>query len=363
METTVSRRQNSKGDNTMAVEAMTRNNAFKNSDEFLAAVRRTTVTEHRDPRLMAAAGSDEQSGASDPYGGFTVPTELVDAGLSASLEHADFIGKLTTKIPMFERIVQIPARTDKTHSTSVAGGLAISRKPETIAATLSRMETEKIVLDASTLMGASFATEELAQSSPVLRPMLEAGYRGESGAKLLQERLFGLGAPGKEFLGISRSAALITIAKEGGQAADTINHTNLRKMRARCWGFDRAIWIACHDTADQLLTAADSNGNLAWSPGDDAVPDRLFGRPLIFSEHARTLGALNDIFLCDWGEYLEGTLEAFTGMESIHVRWSEHERCFKFWTRNAGAPWWRAVLTPTNGANTLSPFVTLAERG
>ena len=46
----------------------------------------------------------------------------------------------------------------------------------------------------------------------------------------------------------------------------------------------------------------------------------------------------------------------------MHVRFENHEQVFKFWTENAGAPWWRSALTPKNGANTLSPFVTLAAR-
>jgi hypothetical protein len=46
----------------------------------------------------------------------------------------------------------------------------------------------------------------------------------------------------------------------------------------------------------------------------------------------------------------------------MHVRFVNHERAFKFWTRNAGAPWWRSALTPHKGSATLSPFVTLAER-
>ena len=48
--------------------------------------------------------------------------------------------------------------------------------------------------------------------------------------------------------------------------------------------------------------------------------------------------------------------------ESIHVRFLTHGRSLKFWLRNAGMPWWNAPLTPKKGTNTLSPFVTLAER-
>ena len=334
---------------------------FRNSDEFLSAVRTATMTDHTDPRLMAAAGSDEQSGASNPYGGFLLPTEVMDIGLSASLERGDFIGERVSHITMPEAHVRVPARVDKTHTTSVSGGLVANRKPETIAATVSRMETQSIELEATSLVGVSYGTEMLAGNAPVLRPMLEAGFRGEMGATLLQERLFGAGQSAGEFLGVTKSAALITIAKEGGQAADTINYTNLQKMRARCWGYDKAIWIANHDTASQLLTAASSN-NLAWSPGDDDVPDRLLGRPLIYSEFAKTLGDLYDIMLVCWSEFLEGTYEPFHGMESVHVRWSEDTRTFKLWIRNAGAPWWTSALTPKNGASTLSPFVTLAAR-
>jgi len=48
--------------------------------------------------------------------------------------------------------------------------------------------------------------------------------------------------------------------------------------------------------------------------------------------------------------------------ESVHVRFVNHERTFKFWLRNAGAPWWRSALTPNKSSVTLSPFVTLAAR-
>jgi hypothetical protein len=44
---------------------------------------------------------------------------------------ADPMGALTTKIPMERPIVKIPARTDKNHTTSVAGGLTVTRRPGT----------------------------------------------------------------------------------------------------------------------------------------------------------------------------------------------------------------------------------------
>ena len=65
-----------------------------------------------------------------------------------------------------------------------------------------------------------------------------------------------------------------------------------------------------------------------------------------------------------WSQYLWGTLGSPVPRraESIHVRFLNHERTFKFWQENDGQPWWRSVLTPKESTDTLSPVVVLAER-
>ena len=95
------------------------------------------------------------------------------------------------------------------------------------------------------------------------------------------------------------------------------------------------------------------------SRGED-VPDMLLGRPVFFTEFAETKGTKGDLILGTWKEYIEGTYQTEQRAESIHVRFLEHERVFKFWLRNAGAPWWSAALTPKKGADSLSPFVVIA---
>jgi hypothetical protein len=85
----------------------------------------------------------------------------------------------------------------------------------------------------------------------------------------------------------------------------------------------------------------------------------LLGRPVYFTEFAETKGKKGDLILGAWSQYLEGTYQGEGRAESIHVRFLEHERVFKFWLRNAGAPWWNASLTPKKSAETLSPFVVL----
>jgi hypothetical protein len=74
----------------------------------------------------------------------------------------------------------------------------------------------------------------------------------------------------------------------------------------------------------------------------------------------QTLGTAGDLMLVNWSQYLEGTYQPLQSAESIHVRFVNNERAFRFTMRNDGAPWWRSALTPKHSSNTLSPYVRLA---
>ena len=67
---------------------------------------------------------------------------------------------------------------------------------------------------------------------------------------------------------------------------------------------------------------------------------------MFYSEFASKLGDLGDLILGCWSEYLDGLYQPFQSAESIHARFDRHEPALKFWTRNAGAPWWLTSLTP-----------------
>jgi hypothetical protein len=90
--------------------------------------------------------------------------------------------------------------------------------------------------------------------------------------------------------------------------------------------------------------------------------DVLFGRPAYATQYCNVLGSVGDIMLVNWSQYLEGLYQPLRSDESIHVRFFNLERAFRFYERNCGAPWWRSALTPAKSTNTLSPIVTLAAR-
>lgn len=320
----------------------------------------------KDERLkyLAAAGTDEQQAGSDPYGGFLVPEAMSPNLLQVGAEMNPLMASVTT-IAMQSPIVKLNARVDKTHTSSVSGGFTVSRKAETAAATASRGEFEQIKMEATSLFGFAYATEELLRDSPAsVASIIEAGFRSEFPSQIFKEMISGTGVG--EMEGVLVNPATIAVAKEGGQSADTIVGANILKMRQRAWNFGNSVWVANHDTYIQLNDAhttltTDDRPLFSHGNGTD-VPDTLLGRPIFFSAYASTLGDLGDIMLLDMSQYLYGLYQPLETAESIHVRFDRNERAFRFSLRNDGKGWWRAALTPVKGANTLSPFVTLAAR-
>jgi len=339
---------------------------FKTSQEFFSAIltsaERGRVDDER-LKFMAAVGSDEAGRYADPYGGFLVP-EGFSPNLLSLANEIDPLASRVTRIPMATNKVTIPARTDKDHSSSVSGGLRVYRRSETQAVTASRMVVEQVSLEATPLMGLSYATEELIRDSAIsFTALLDAGFRDEFASKILYERIHGTGAGTLE--GVLNTDCLISITKETGQAADTIVYENLIKARARCWRYGQAVWLYNHDCLpqlQQLYMAIGTGGVAMWqNSAREGEPDMLLGRPAFPSEYCATIGDVGDIILGVWSEYLEGTYQPLASAESIHVRFEYNERTFRFTLENCGRVWWRSALTPKKGA-TLSPFVVLAAR-
>jgi HK97 family phage major capsid protein len=309
--------------------------------------------------FQSAAGSDEQGIYSDPFGGFFVPRAM-ESGVRTVGFDLDPLAGLTQKVPMSSPKVGINARVDKNHATSVTGGLVVYRRAETGTVTASRMQFEQITLDANSLMGVAYVTEELLRASPEsFVAMLDRGFRDEFAAKAMAERLDGNGAG--QPVGVNNAACKIDVDKETNQPAATIVWANLVKMRARCWGYGSAVWVANPDTLPALLSITQPGSTIPLFTQDAQGVDRIFGRPVIFTEFAKTLGTAGDILLLNLGEYLEGEYAGIEGASSVHVRFAENEQAFRFTKMNAGAPWWASVLTPRNGA-TMSPIVRLAQR-
>ena len=83
---------------------------------------------------------------------------------------------------------------------------------------------------------------------------------------------------------------------------------------------------------------------------------------MIETEYNSTLGTVGDIILADFGEYQMIDKGGIQSASSIHVQFVTDETVFRFVYRVDGQPKWDLPLTPFQGTNSVSPFITLATR-
>lgn len=313
---------------------------------WLDDVRGATLgDDHAKMRLFNAAGSDEQSIVSDPHGGFLVPEEwrpsLEEVGLY------DPTIELVTTVPMSTNVMNVPARVDKTHTTSQTGGLTTVSRSETQSATSSRGEVELVTLQAHSITGLVYSTTELVDDNPAAAGLLiRRGLAQQLGYYLLDKKINGTGVGEPE--GILNSPCAVTATRGA---------TGLYLMAGVSWRLDQSIWLANPEALEPTIAAAHKAGtnsdNFAYRDG------LILGRPLFLTEFCPATTAAGDVILWQPSEYMLGVRNEIL-TESIYVRFAEHENAYRFVCRCDGRMWWRSALTPKNGAATLSPVVVLA---
>lgn len=211
-----------------------------------------------------------------------------------------------------------------------------------------------------------YATDELLEDATALAGVINAVVPAELAFQKDDKAIngSGVGVP----LGILQSNALVTVAKEANQAADTVVSQNIINMWARRWARGSYVWFINQDVEPQLHQLnlpVGTGGALVYMPpgGLSGLPyGTLYGAPVITIEQAATVGDVGDIILADMMQYLTISKGGIQNAESIHVRFVYDESVFRFVERVDGMPLWKAPLTPFKGSNTQSPFVTLAAR-
>lgn len=357
---------------------------FESSNEFLKSVvnlyRNGKTEDRRLVHAINAVGDDEYSRGNWESAGVLIPRGFIDRILQTTAED-DFLTPRMTQIPMSAPIVDINARVDKNHSTSVTGGTVVYRTAETRTVSLTKDTFEKITLKASELNGASAVTRQLMQDSPISIPaLIEASMKEAAKYKRMDELINGSGNGCPLGFLSSGNTAAIAVNRRSGQAdATVLTGYNVLDMRKRVWGYDQAIWLANPDLYDRIATLHIESTNNAgilkfFYPGDlemnNGKPDMLLGRPIYFTEFMPGIIASNDgSEIAEWNtgflacvnmsQYLYGVRGTQTVDRSVHVRFLEREEIFLWTMQDDARPWWKTVLTPKNGVSTLSPFVYL----
>ena len=249
------------------------------------------------------------------------------------------------------------------------GGVVVSRQPEGASPAAGKPKFRQMELKLKKLFGLCYASDELLLDAVALEAVINRAFPDEMSFTMEDEIINGTGAG--QMLGIINGGSLISVSKETGQLAATVQKENVDKMWSRMWAPSRrnAVWLINQDVEPQLdsmqIVIGTGGVPVYLPPGglSDTPFARLKGREVIPVEQCQTLGTVGDIMLVDLSQYTMIDKGGIQAASSMHVRFINDEMTYRFIARNDGQPSWNAALTPKNGSNTLSPFVALATRG
>ena len=345
---------------------------FKSLGEQLQAVAGVTLSGRDDNRLTwesltPATGGAVSNVPSD--GGYLIQKDFVTDLMNKTNEES-LLWSQVRKIPIGPNSdgLKLTVISETSRATgSRWGGVQVYWGAEADAATAKKPAFRLMELELKDLIGLAYATDRL-QDASALEAVFMQAFSSEIGF-MLDDAVYNGDGAGKP-LGILNAGCVVSIAKESGQAAATLNYENVLKMWARMWARSRgnASWYINQDVEPQLYAMSKTIGTggvPVYMPAGGVSQSpyaTLFGRPVVPIEHCATLGTTGDIMLADLTQYVgieKGGLQADS---SIHVRFTTNEKTFRFITRADGQPMWNSALTPFKGTNTLSPFVKLDAR-
>lgn len=341
---------------------------FTSVSDFLKSVAPDNKRSPKDRERWERIRNDYSS-VEPALGGFLVP-EVLRATLLQNTLEASLVRPRAMVVPMDGPSVPFPAVDETTHSGSVYGGITGTWVEEGAALPESEAKFGRVVLKANKLVSYCEVPSEL----PMDAPQAFGGFIDSAmpaAITFFEDQAFftgnGVGKP----LGVlhAGNTALISVAKESGQLADTIVWENIIKMFSRMLpsSLGSAIWIASIDTFPELATMALSvgtGGSAVWlNNGVEGPPATILGRPCYFTEKTNKLGDAGDISFIDFRQYLLGDRQNMRVESSQHYKFGNDMIVYRVIERVDGRPWMKSALTPANGStSTLSPYVSLAER-
>jgi HK97 family phage major capsid protein len=246
---------------------------------------------------------------------------------------------------------------------SRGGGVRVYTAAELDSFTQSKSKFSKIRIEPKKLTGLYYASGEVVNNVTFLGQEMRQLFGEEFAFKCQDQVINGNGAG--EALGVINAGCTVSVAKESGQLAKTVNATNISKMWSRLSG-KNPVWLVNRDVTPQLDALSIVAGTSALEPrfvtyGPEGVL-RIKGAPVIEIEQCQTLGTAGDIILADFSQYITANKGDINEAMSIEVMFLYDQNTYRFIYYFDGQPRWASAITPYKGSNSISPFITLAAR-
>ncbi|MCP4099153.1 MAG: phage major capsid protein [Planctomycetaceae bacterium] len=344
---------------------------FKTFGDQLKAIAQASVPGGKlDRRLLGIKSASGQSEGIPSEGGFLVQQDFATELFSQAFAQSEILSRVRS-IPIGAnangtKIVMI----DETSRANGSrwGGVQAYWADEAGTVDPGKVTFRRINLDLKKIFGLAYATEENLMDAAQLEVIIGQGFQEELTFKAEDSIINGSGAGLP--LGILNSGCRVDVAKESGQAADTVVVENIDKMWARMHPRFKAnaVWLMNPDVWPQLASLSrtvGAAGSTAFTPQDGVAGQpysTLYGRPIIENEYSATVGDNGDLMLVDLSNYFLAQKGGQRADSSMHVRFLHNEMTFRVLWRLDGQPRFIAPLTPYKGTNTLSPFVAIAAR-
>lgn len=341
----------------VGASATDRFGGFKNSGEFLMAVK--SAAGGRMHEKLQNAVAYEKNGED---GGFLVPEEM-SSTIIKKLASSESLLSATRQMRIGGNSLGFPVDESQPWNS----GVQAYWTGEGATITQSKPQFKRADLRLQKLAALVPATDELLEDAMALESYInlaapEAIMHKINGAILTGD---GVGKP----QGLLTSPFTVEVAKESGQAADTIVAKNIIKMYSRMIPAARANakWYINAGAEEQLIGLKDDNGNFIYfGPGAiNAMPyGTLLGRPVVPMMSALpALGDAGDILFGNldyyWTIVKAGGVKSST---SIHLYFDRDITAFKFTMRVDGKVPFSAPVTTEFGSHQMSAFVKLADR-
>lgn len=340
---------------------------YKNLGAMLQDVARARVNNSGEAldRLVKASLNTE-TGAD---GGFLVAPDFIGSMLEQAVGQSQLYSRVN-ELTVTGNSASIPAVDETSRADgSRYGGIAVYWVKEGGEGTYSQPKFRNLDIKLAKLMGLVSVTSEMLEDAALLNSWVQSAFPAEM-AFALDQAVYngdGNGSP----LGIMNSGALVTVAKETSQTADTIVYQNVIKMWARMPAsrIARSAWFVTQQALEQfplMNLSVGTGGAPVYLPpagASDAPYSTLLGRPVVPIEQATALGDLGDIVLADMSDYVAIAKGGIKTDSSIHVDFDKDKQSFRFIRRVNGAPYTRTKLQSKSSSTFYtSPYITLAER-
>ena len=334
---------------------------FRSMGDFTLAARATALGQRGDPRIMNAPSTFGSEGVSSD-GGYAVPPDFRQNIMKTVLGEESLLARCDQQQTSGNSLT-LPK--DSVSPWDTANGVQVAWMGEGSDFAKSKPSLGKIETKVHKIGALVALTDELVEDAGALTAWLNSKVP-EKLTSALNDTIINGDGNGKP-LGILQSAATVSVAKEAGQAADTVNANNVAKMYARMYGpcRQRAVWLVHSDVEAQLNVMSIGNQPVYLPPGGlSASPfGMLYGRPVLPMEACDELGDKGDIIFADLSQYLAvlktGGLKTDT---SMHLYFDSGHQAVRFALRIGGQPYWDAPISRKNGSSSLSAFVTLDAR-